>query len=126
MSERRRIGGVGMAALVAVLAVPAARAGDAGKAVLEAQDRRFALTAGGDLDELERMLTDDMNYTHSSAAVDTKTEFLGALRSGTVRYLSIELEERTVRVYRDAGVVQGIAHVLVKAGDRDIDPTQAL
>jgi hypothetical protein len=121
MSKRRRIGRVGLAALVVVLSVPAARAGDAGEAVLEAQDRRFALTAAGDLDELERMLTNDMSYTHSSAAVDTKTEFLGALRSGTVRYLSIEPEERTVRVYGDAGVVQGIAHVVVKAGERDID-----
>ena len=110
-----------LAALLALLVVPAVQAGEDGKAVLEAQDQRWALTAGGDLDDLEAMLTDDMNYTHSSAAVDTKAQFLDSLRSGKVRYISIEPEERTVRVYGDAAVVQGVAHVLVKVPDRDID-----
>jgi len=62
-----------------------------------------------------------MNYTHSSAAVDTKAQFLDSLRSGRVRYVSIEPEERTVRVYGDTAVVQGVAHLLVKVPDRDID-----
>ena len=111
-----------LALLLALLAVPAVQAGDAEKAVLETQDRRWALTAGGDLDELEAMLTDDMNYTHSSAAVDTKAQFLDSLCSGRVRYVSMEPEgERAVRVYGDAAVVQGVAHVLVKVPDRDID-----
>ena len=110
-----------VAMLLALLAVPAVQAGEEGKAALEAQDRRWALTAGGDLDELETMLTDDMNYTHSSAAVDTKAQFLDSLRSGRVRYISIEPEERTVRVYTDTAVVQGVAHLLVKVPDRDID-----
>lgn len=111
-----------LAALLALLVVPALQAGDDEKAILDAQDRRWALTAGGDLDELEAMLTDDMNYTHSSAAVDTKAQFLDSLRSGRVRYVSIEPEgKRVVRVYGDAAVVQGVAHVLVKVPDRDID-----
>jgi hypothetical protein len=112
-----------LAALLAVLVVPALQAGDDDeKAVRDAQNRRWALTAGGDLDELEAMLTSDMNYTHSSAAVDTKAQFLDSLRSGRVRYVSIEPEgERAVRVYGDAAVVQGVAHVLVKVPDRDID-----
>jgi ketosteroid isomerase-like protein len=110
-----------LATVLALLAVPAVQAGEEGKAALEAQDRRWALTAGGDLDELDAMLTDDMNYTHSSAAVDTKAQFLDSLRSGRVRYVSIEPEERTVRVYGDTAVVQGVAHLLVKVPDRDID-----
>jgi len=111
-----------LALLLALLAAPAVQAGDAEKAVLETQDQRWALTAGGDLDELETLLTDDMNYTHSSAAVDTKAQFLDSLRSGRVRYVSLEPEgERAVRVYGDAAVVQGVAHVLVKVPDRDID-----
>ena len=111
-----------LAALLALLVVPALQAGEDAKAVLAAQDQRWALTAGGDLDELDAMLTDDMNYTHSSAAVDTKAQFLDSLRSGRVRYVSIEPEgERAVRVYGDTAVVQGVAHVLVKVPDRDID-----
>ena len=91
------------------------------KAVLDAQDRRFALTAGGDLDELDRLLTDDMNYTHSTSTVDTKAEFIASLRSGRVRYVSIDPEQRSVRIYGHTAVVQGIAHVLVKVGERDVD-----
>lgn len=110
-----------LAVVLALLVVPAVQAGEDAKAVLKAQDQRWALTAGGDLDELEAMLTEDMNYTHSSAAVDTKAQFLETLRSGKVRYISIEPEERAVRVYGDAAVVQGVAHLLVKVPDRDID-----
>jgi hypothetical protein len=110
-----------LAALLVLSAAPALQAGDE-EDVLAAQDRRWALTCGGDLDELEAMLTDDMNYTHSSAKLDTKAQFLESLRSGQVRYISMEPEgERAVRVYGDTAVVQGVAHVLVKVPDRDID-----
>jgi ketosteroid isomerase-like protein len=110
-----------VALLLALLAVPAVQAGEDAEAVLAAQDQRWALTSGGDLDALDAMLTDDMNYTHSSSAVDSKAQFLDSLRSGKVRYISIEPEERTVRVYGDTAVVQGVAHLLVKVPDRDID-----
>ena len=120
MSQTRRLSGFGLALLM-LQAAPAIHAGEAEKAVLDAQDRRFALTAGGDLDDLSRMLMDDMNYTHSTSTVDTKAEFLGSLRSGRVRYVSIEPEERTVRIYGHSAVVQGVAHVLVKVGERDVD-----
>jgi len=111
-----------LALLLGLLAVPAVLAGEDAEAVLKAQDQRWALTAGGDLDELDAMLTHDMTYTHSSAAMDTKASFLESLRSGRVLYVSMEPEgERSVRIYGDAGVVQGVAHVLVKVPDRDID-----
>lgn len=121
MPNRRHMSGLILALALAGLAGAGLEAGDAEKSVLAAQDKRFALTAGGDLDELEAMLTDDMNYTHSHSGVDTKAQFLESLRSGQVRYLSIEPEERSARVYGDAAVVQGVAHLLVKVPDRDID-----
>lgn len=121
MNRTRRLGGLGLAALLVLQVGASAGAGEAEDAVLQAQDRRFALTAGGDLDELARLMTDDMNYTHSTSTVDTKAEFLASLRSGRVRYVSIEPEERTVRIYGRSSVVQGIAHVLVKVEDRDVD-----
>ena len=121
MQTRRHVGGLIVAATLVMFAAGGAEAGDTEESVLAAQDQRFALTAGGDLDELEAMLTDDMNYTHSHSGVDTKAQFLETLRSGQVRYVSIEPEERAVRVYGDAAVVQGVAHLLVKVPDRDID-----
>lgn len=121
MNRTRRLGGLGLGVLLMLQVAPGALAGEVEKAVLDAQDRRFALTAGGDLDELERLMTDDMNYTHSTSTVDTKAEFLASLRSGRVRYVSIDPEERSVRIYGHTAVVQGIAHVLVKVGERDVD-----
>lgn len=121
MNRARRLGGLGLVVLLMVQAAPAVHAGETEKAVLAAQDRRFSLTAGGDLDELGQMLTDDMNYTHSTSTVDTKADFIGSLRSGRVRYISIEPEERSVRIYGHSAVVQGIAHVLVKVEERDVD-----
>lgn len=121
MNDRRHLATLVLIASVAVAAVPRVWAGEIEKTVLDAQDRRFALTAGGDLDELEKMLTDDMTYTHSHSGVDTKAQFLTTLRSGRVRYLSIEPEERAVRVYGGTAVVQGVAHVLVKVEERDVD-----
>jgi len=121
MRNTRRVGGLILAVILTSSAGVGVEAGDLETSVLAAQDKRFALTAGGDLGELEAMLTADMTYTHSSAAVDSKSQFLDSLRSGRVRYVSIEPEERSVRVYGDTAVVQGVAHVLVKVPDRDID-----
>jgi hypothetical protein len=121
MQSRRKVGGLITAAMLMVFAAVGAEARDAEESVLAAQDERFALTAGGDLDELAGMLTTDMNYTHSTGAVDTKAQFLDSLQSGRVQYVSITPEERSVRVYGDVGVVQGVARVLVKVSDRDID-----
>jgi len=121
MQSRRHVGGLIVAAMMVVGAAVGAGAGDAEEAVLAAQDKRFALTAGGDLDELAGMLTTDMNYSHSTGAIDTKAQFLDSLQSGRVQYVSITPEERSVRVYGDVGVVQGVARVLVKVSDRDID-----
>jgi hypothetical protein len=108
-------------AAAATAAATLARAADAEKAVLAAEDQRFAATVGADIPTLDRMLTDDMTYTHATAAVDTKAELLAKLKDGTYDYKSITPEERTVRMYGDAAAVAGVAHVLVHARGRDID-----
>jgi ketosteroid isomerase-like protein len=111
------------AALVAVLALPATADDAPGteKAVLEAQDERFAATIAADVTTLSRLLTDDMTYTHSSAVVETKAEFLEALRAGKYRYRSIAPEQREVRLYGDAAVVAGTCRVRVEVGGKDND-----
>lgn len=122
MRYRRRALWIPTAVAAAVLATATlARAADAEKAVLAAEDQRFAATVAADIPTLDRMLTADMTYTHSSARVDTKAELLAKLGDGTYDYKSILPEERTVRLYGDAAAVAGVAHVLVHAGGRDID-----
>jgi hypothetical protein len=110
-------------AATAMAAATLARAADtdAEKAVLAAEDQRFAATVAADIPTLDRMLTADMTYTHATAAVDTKAQLLAKLGDGTYDYKSIAPEERTVRLYGDAAAVAGVAHVLVHAGGRDVD-----
>jgi hypothetical protein len=112
--------------LLAALLAIASRAGAAGpeveKAVLSAHDRRIALTIAADVGALGALMTDDLTYTHSSAVVETKGEFLEGLRAGRYRYKAVSFDDRRVRLYGDAtAVVSGTCRTQVVAGGRDID-----
>ena len=79
MTRRRLVAAV----LLALGASARAGAGELEQSVLAAQDRRIALTIAGDLAQIGAAMTDDLTWTHSNAVVETKTEFLEAIRSGT-------------------------------------------
>ena len=107
----------------AALAVAAALAGgrpaeaaDEGAAVRAAHDRRMALTIAADVPALGAMMTDDLTYTHSNAATETKAEFLAGLKSGKYLYREITPKDRKVRVHGDAAIVSGPAHVVIEPG----------
>jgi ketosteroid isomerase-like protein len=75
--------------------------------VREVNDRRFAAMVRADTAELGRLLADDLTYTHSTGAVETKEQFLAAISSQATRYRSIDPSEILVRVYGDTAVVTG-------------------
>ena len=60
--------------------------------VIAADDRRIAAMLAGDADALATMLANDLVYTHSSGRVDRRVELVDAVKSGRVRYLSVERE----------------------------------
>jgi ketosteroid isomerase-like protein len=103
------------AATVLAGAVPLAAA-DEGAAVLAAHDRRMALTIAADVAALGAMMTEDLTYTHSNAATETKAEFLAGLTSGKYLYREITPKDRRVRVHGDAAIVSGPAHVVIEPG----------
>lgn len=88
------------------------------KAVLAAQDQRIAATIAGDPAALGAMMTDDLTYTHSSAVTETKAEFLDGLRTGKYLYREIKPGERRVRVWGNAAVVSGPAHIVIEPGGK--------
>ena len=100
------------------LGATAARAGDAGQAVLAAHDKRIALTIAADLAGLSAMMTDDLTYTHSSAVTETKAEFLDGLRSGKYVYRDITPRDRKIRVHGDAAIVSGPCRVVIEPGGK--------
>lgn len=93
-------------------------AGDRGRSVDElrrVQQRRFAATIRADRKELERLLADDLTYTHSNGLVDTKSSLLAALTSGRVAYVEIAPSEIQVRRYGATGILTGRARLAVRA-----------
>ena len=111
------------AGLLSVLGASAtASAGDVETAVLAAQDKRIALTIASDVPGLAAAMSDDLTYTHSNANVETKAEFLEAIRSGRSRYKSVTFDDRRVRLHGDAtAIVSGTCRVQVTSGGRDLD-----
>ncbi|HEY6547732.1 MAG TPA: nuclear transport factor 2 family protein [Vicinamibacteria bacterium] len=102
----RRIAVLGLTVtLVAMAGV--ARANEA--EVRAAHAARVAATIKGDLPTLAGLLTDDMTYTHGSAKLETKQEFVDLIRTGYYQYKAIVTKDVTVRVYGDAALLSGIA-----------------
>ncbi len=95
-----------------------ARAAGDEEDVAAAQDRRIAATIGADIAALGAMTTDDMTYTHSSGATETKAEFLDGLKTGKYVYREIVPRDRKIRVHGDAGIVSGPCHVVIEPGGK--------
>ena len=85
------------------------------QAVLAAHEKRRAATVAGDAAAVGSMMTDDLTFTHANAVVETKAEFLDALKTGRYQYKSLTDEERGVRVHGDAGIVSGTCRIVVTA-----------
>jgi ketosteroid isomerase-like protein len=116
----RRLMALGV--LLALGAGAAASAGLVEDAVLAAQDKRIALTVAGDVPGLAAAMSDDLTWTHSNANVDTKADFLEAIRSGKYRYKSMTFDDRRVRLHGDAtAIVSGTCRIQVTSGGRDLD-----
>lgn len=124
-SARRRVAGV-LAVLVVLTSVAALAAphtesspADAERQVREVHARRFALMVAGDTAALGPVLADDLVYTHSSGAAETKAQFLEAITSGRLRYRAIQDREAKVRIYGEVGVVNGLVDAQVTIGGQD-------
>ena len=76
-----------------------------------AQDARFAAMVKGDAAYLETALDAALTYHHSSGSAQTRAEFLGAIRAGSLKYKSIQTIERKVRRFGSLVVITGIIRV---------------
>lgn len=80
---------------------------------------RFKAMTEGDLAALDRLLGDDLTYTHANGWTQSKSEFLESLRSGKLRYLSIEPANEKVRSYGTTAVATGRAVFKVRLDGKD-------
>jgi len=71
--------------------------------------RRFRALTEADVPALERLLSDDLIYTHASGWRQTKAEFLASIRSGELLYHSFASDDVNVRGYGNVVVATGRA-----------------
>ena len=83
------------------------------------EDERGQAMLRRDAAALDRILADDLTYTHSSGRVDTKPDFIRSYTATDQRYVAFDRDNVRVRVYGDAAVVTGTAKVHVKSDTRD-------
>lgn len=98
--------------LIATFSVaPRGRAAPA-EDILAAETARVDALLRADYDALDRLLGEDLTYTHSTAVLDTKAMFLESLRSGRLRYLQFRHEDPKVRVLGDVGLINTVVHIV--------------
>jgi ketosteroid isomerase-like protein len=94
-----------------MLALPVFCADDA-KAVEEAERGWAKGVTTNDFALLGRVLADDLSYTHSNGAFDTKESYIGNLKSGKSKYLKLDHSDIKVRLLsKDTAIV--VAHAAV-------------
>src|SRR5687768_12292662 len=105
-----------LSTLLCLLPAPiGAQTAKADQQVFQAEKDRFAAMIKGDSAALERLLADDLTYTHSSALFESKAEFIKSVTSGKIDYVSIVPSESDwkVRVSGNTAIVNGVAAVNV-------------
>lgn len=60
-----------------------------------------------DASALERLLTENFIWTHSTGNIQTKATILANIKSGKMQYESVETDDVDVSVYKNAAVVNG-------------------
>ena len=73
--------------------------------IIELESQRIAAMIACDEPTPDAVLADDFIYTHSTARVETKAEFIGNVTSGRLRYISFERSYLTFQAYGDTAVV---------------------
>jgi hypothetical protein len=118
MTRQTMSRGAWLSAMAAVLvlggAATRAQGGDA-DAVKKLELERFQAQEKNDFAALERLLADDLVYTHSSGAVDTKAAYIESLRSGKSKYLRITPEDLKVRAIGDLVLIHGRGQFVLEA-----------
>lgn len=87
---------------------------DAREAALRAAEKaRFAAQVDVDAKVLGTLLDDNLEYTHSNGALDSKASFIESLTSGRRDYVATTFDIQSVRIFGDVAVIRGTAKVEV-------------
>jgi hypothetical protein len=109
---------------VLLAGLPRLQAGEASltEAEATAAARNWAsLVKSAETAELERLLNENYLHTHGTGKVETKTQFLEALRGGTRKYERCEMSDLRVILLGPGAVVQGNLDVKAVTKDKTLE-----
>ena len=89
-----------------------------GQLVADLDRQRMDAMARKDLAALDRLIAEDLVYTHSTARLDTKKSLLGAMESGATVYTSVVPSDVEAQDLGDAVVLSGSARISVLSQGR--------
>ena len=90
--------------------------------VLQNEKDRFKAIVKADVNDLQHLLAPELRYTHTNAQMQDRAGFIADIRSGAIKYLSIEPAEIDVQVFGTTAIVTGTAtmHVIENGNDLTI------
>ena len=103
-------------ALLVLLALPL-RAAPVEEEVRAADAARVLATIAGNVTRLEPLLSDGLTYGHADGRVETKAEFIAAVKSARIKYEAYNYDDvRVTRVTDDVALMSGRARLRASAG----------
>jgi hypothetical protein len=97
--------------LLPLLFAASALASDPAAAVREAAAGWRKAVIRQDKAALEKLLADDLTYTHASGKTQDKADYVASIVTGPGRYESFQESDTTIRVYGKAAVLTGYVDV---------------
>ena len=107
--------------LLAALAISRVVAATLVEDVRAADATRVMVTIAGDADRLEPLLSDELIYGHADGRVQTKDEFLTAVRANRMRYEAYDYDEMHISLLsEDVALINGRASLRVRMNEQQI------
>ncbi len=88
------------------------------RAVLLAEQSRYAAMIKSNTSALDAMLADDLLFTHGNGVVEDKAAFLASLESGSMRYRRIETSDQRVQRFGNTAIVTGLSDLAIEVNGK--------
>ena len=87
-----------------------------GQKVIDLDRQRMSAMAQKNIAALNKLIADDLVYTHSSARLDTKESLIGAMETGKTVYIAVAPSDVKAQDLGDTVVLTGNARISVNSG----------
>jgi D-serine deaminase-like pyridoxal phosphate-dependent protein len=95
-----------MIVLIGVVLFSVHSYGQTNEKLIKAAESMRALMVDPIKQQLQNLLADSLSYGHSSGKIDTKKTFVESLTSGKSDFVSIDIRDQFVQVYKNTGIIR--------------------